>query len=256
MKTKWIFYLLIYFLIGITANGQGTESIETGMVLIPEGEFMMGKNSDSGSDFSPAHKVNVDAFLMDKHEVTNGEYLKFCLETSHKFPEFWNSNNFKSGEAYLTYPVIGISWADANKYAKWAGKRLPTEAEWEYAARGGLIDKDYPNGNRWIKVRAKQEPGSWKNLVDPVGKFESNGFGLYDMGGNVWEWVSDKYSLDYYKVYETDNPSGPGEGENRIIRGGSWHSGPMCKKVYYRKGMPGNWCDFAIGFRCVKDIEK
>ncbi len=255
MKTKGFYYVLISCLIGLTVNGQETKTIDSSMALIPAGEFMMGKYSERGYDFSPAHKVKVDSFFMDRHEVTNGEYFRFCKETGYRLPEFWNNDIFRSGEDYLNYPVISINWLDAKKYAEWAGKRLPTEAEWEYAARGGLIDKDYPNGNKWTKEKTKQDSTGWKNLIDPFGKFESNGFGLYDMGGNVWEWVSDIYSGDYYKASETDNPTGPKNGFNRVIRGGSWHSGPMCKKVYYRKGLPNNWCDFAVGFRCVKEVE-
>ncbi len=93
-------------------------------------------------------------------------------------------------------------------------------------------------------------------MLDPVEKYEPNGFGLYDMGGNVWEWVSDRYSETYYHESEYDNPTGPTGGNNRVIRSGSWHSGAMCKKVYYRKGLPFNWCDFAVGFRCVNDLNK
>ncbi|MBN2348628.1 MAG: SUMF1/EgtB/PvdO family nonheme iron enzyme [Bacteroidales bacterium] len=225
------------------------------MVLIPAGEFIMGKGTEQGNDFSPAHKVRVDSFLMDRHEVTNGEYLAFCNETGYKFPEFWNTNIFKSGEGFLNYPVVGINWMDAMRYAKWAGKRLPTEAEWEYAARGGLTDNEYPNGNTWTKEKAKQEPDGWKNLICPVEQDQPNGYGLYDMGGNVWEWISDIYSETYYQNSESYNPAGPKTGTNRVIRSGSWHSGAMCKKVYFRKGLPANWCDFAVGLRCVKDVD-
>jgi formylglycine-generating enzyme len=121
------------------------------------------------------------------------------------------------------------------------------------AARGGIIDKDFPNGNKWEKVKPKQDTIGWRNLIKQVGKYDPNGYGLFDMAGNVWEWVADGYAEDYYKTNITDNPSGPLNKNNRVIRSGSWHSGTMCKKVYYRKGLPSNWCDFAVGFRCVKD---
>ena len=217
---------------------------------------MMGKDSEEGYDYSPAHKVKVDSFFMDRHAVTNDKYFLFCKETGHRLPEFWNTDIFKSGEDYPNYPVIGISWSDARKYAEWTGKRLPTEAAQEYAARGGLIGIDYPNGNEWKKETAKQDSIGWKNLIEPVGKYEPNGFALYDMGGNVWEWVSDVYSKDYYRVSESDNPTGPKDGNIRVIRGGSWLSGAFCKSVFYRKGLPGNWHDFAVGFRCVKDVDQ
>jgi len=250
MKSRLIYCLLILGLSVVSVTGQESD---TSMVLIPGGEFMMGKDSDRGFNFSPAHKVKVDSFFMDIHEVTNAEYLRFCQETGYKLPEFWNTDRFNSGEDYMNYPVIGVNWFDACKYAEWAGKRLPTEAEWEYAARGGLIDNEYPNGNTWTKARAKQDSTGWQNLTEPVGMYEPNAYGLFDMGGNVWEWTNDSYSEDYYEESETDNPKGPEKGSNRVIRSGSWHSGAMCKKVYFRKGLPGNWCDFAVGFRCVRD---
>jgi iron(II)-dependent oxidoreductase len=223
------------------------------MVLIPAGEFMMGKDLANPGDFSPAHRVKVDAFYMDRHEVTNGEYFSYCEVTGYKLPEFWDSKMFRCGKDYLDYPVIGINWYDANRYAEWAGKRLPTEAEWEYAARGGLIDNEYPNGNSWNKERAEQGPGNWENLIHEVESDEPNGYGLYEMAGNVWEWNWDIYSEIYYQQRVSKNPPGPEKGTNRVIRGGSWHSGAMCKKVYYRKGLPENWSDFAVGFRCAKD---
>ncbi len=114
---------------------------------------------------------------------------------------------------------------------------------------------NYPNGNEWNRPRTKQDSSGWVNLIEPVGKYEPNGFDLFDIAGNVWEWTADIYSYYYYSETASDNPTGPEKGNNRVIRGGSWHSGPMCKKVYFRKGLPGGWTDFAVGFRCVKDIE-
>ena len=233
-------------------NGQENDS---SMVLIAGGEFIMGQDSDRPGDFSPAHPVKVNAFYMDKREVTNKQYFTFCQETGYKLPEFWNTEPFRCGEGYPDNPVVGISWFDAMKYAGWAGKRLPTEAEWEYAARGGLVDKEFPNGNSPDGDRVTNEPGSWINLTHPVGTFPENGFGLFDMSGNAWEWVADSYDEDYYKKSPVENPAGPEKSMFRVIRGGSWHSGNMCKKVYYRKGLSPGWVDFAVGFRCVKDAE-
>ena len=229
--------------------------LEPGMVIIPEGTFEMGKDSPGGSTYSPAHTVTVDSFLMDKFEVSNRDYMAFCYATGHRFPEFWNTPIFRSGDKFPDYPVVGISWSDAAKYAEWAGTRLPTEAEWEYAARGGLEGMEYPNGDEWVEPRAELSGSSWENLLLAVGTREPNGFGLYDMGGNVWEWVADRYSETYYQESGGDNPTGPSTGANRVIRGGSWHSGKMCKRVYYRKGLISGWSDFAVGFRCVKDLE-
>lgn len=228
---------------------------DSGMTIVPGGEYFMGKDMKNELGFNPIHKVKVDSFYIDKYEVTNKDYLKFCQETGHEFPEFWNTDIFKSGENYLHYPVVGVNFDDAKKYAEWAGKRLPTEAEWEYAARGGLEGKDFPNGDVWTNEKAKQNSIGWKNLIEPVGSYEPNGYCLYDMAGNVWEWVADRHSETYYKESEYDNPKGPEKGSNRVIRGGSWHSGEMCKKVFYRKGLSSNWCDFAVGFRCVRELK-
>ncbi len=247
-------YLLLA-LIHVTCYAQESENI-TKMILIPGGEFNMGKDSEHGADFSPVHTVFVDSFFMDIHEVTNRQYREFCQEAGHQLPEFWGEAIFHSGEDFLDHPVVGVNWYDAMKYARWAGKRLPTEAEWEYAARGGLVDNEFPNGYTWNTPLRRNMPGSWENQTVEVKSFEPNGFGLYNMGGNVWEWVSDIYAHDYYQSSPKNNPKGPANGTNRVIRGGSWHSGKMCHKVYYRKGLTSNWKDFAVGFRCVKDFRE
>jgi iron(II)-dependent oxidoreductase len=251
MKKKLLLFLS---LIAIACLSFGQETKE-GMVLIPGGEYMIGKDVEGGSSTSPAHKVKLSPFYIDKYEVTNKEYKKFCDETGHRLPEFWNTATFRSGENFPNYPVVGITHWDAMKYAEWAGKRLPTEAEWECAARGGLLEMNYPNGDEWAREKAEQEEGNWFNLIHPVGTYAPNGYGLYDMAGNVWEWVYDSYSADYYSNSEYENPKGPEIGGNKVIRGGSWHSGPGCKRVYYRKGLISGWNDFAVGFRCVKDVE-
>jgi sulfatase modifying factor 1 len=249
---KFLLVPALVFLANITISAQSSDS---SMVLVPGGEFMMGKDSERGFDFSPAHHVVVDSFLMDRCKVSNAAYFRFCRETGHRLPEFWDMDLFRCGEKYPDYPVIGISWYDAVKYAQWAGKRLPTEAEWEFAARGGLAGMEYPNGNTWKKEREMNKPGEWLNRTGKVQDDEPNGYGLFQMAGNVWEWTADAYSEDYYKTSPSNNPAGPLTGSNRVIRSGSWHSGPMCKKVYYRKGLPSNWVDFAVGFRCVKDLD-
>lgn len=243
------FYILLLLISGIQAKTY----VPNGMVLIPGGESVMGKNLPN-ADFSPAHTVLIDSFYIDIHEVTNREYKTFCDATGYKLPEFWNMDIFRCGEKYPEHPVVGVSWFDAKKYAAWAGKRLPTEAEWEYAARGGLVEKDYPTGDTLARIEDKKPSESWYNRIVQVGLFNPNNPGVFDMDGNVWEWVEDRYDENYYKSSPVNNPTGSSEGFNRVIRSGSWHSGNMCKKVYYRKGLPANWVDFAVGFRCAKDI--
>ncbi len=253
MYNKPFFLLAVLFLFTGIVSPQDPDP---GMVLIQGGVFTMGMDSESNRDYSPAHLVELSAFMIDQHEVTNRDFLLFCDATGHTLPEFWNVEYFKSGEKFLDYPVTGISWWAANDYAEWAGKRLPTEAEWEYAARGGENDIEYPQGDDGDRGPHHNPIGTWTNHTEAVGQFEPNNFGLYNMAGNVWEWTADSYDADYYSVSPLNNPQGPDRGSIKVIRGGSWHSGPGCKKVFYRKGLPGNWVDFAVGFRCVKDIEK
>jgi formylglycine-generating enzyme len=248
MKTAFV---LIFILLSYEIPAQIDDTIK--MVLLPGGSFTMGKTIQQEADFSPAHAVTLDSFYLDVHEVTNAEYKIFCTAIGYKYPEFWNTDLFRSGDKYPDYPVVGISWSDASKYASWAGKRLPTEAEWEYAARGGLAGKEYPNGDTLGRTEAKKLLNPWINGIVEVARFKPNAYGIYDMDGNVWEWVADGYDENYYKESPVDNPKGPVNRFNRVIRSGSWHSGGMCKKVYYRKGLPANWVDFGVGFRCAKD---
>jgi sulfatase modifying factor 1 len=247
MKTR---LFLLTFLICDTLFSQ---VIDTTMILIPAGEFTMGKNSSGTTDWQPEHKVTVDAFYIDKCEVTNKQYYEFCKITSNPLPEFWGSSQFKCSLDYPDHPVIGVSFSDALKYSLWAGKRLPTEAEWEYAARGGLPNSNYPWGNQ-IDSTLVNFGKKYKTTLK-VGSFKPNGYGLFDMGGNVWEWTMDNYGADYYTNSPTQNPTGPNSGRFKVIRGGSWHSGAMCIQTYYRNGLPASWVDFAVGFRCVKDIK-
>lgn len=246
MKTMILLALLLPCLL------QG-QSPDPDMVLIPGGDFVMGKNTSYPTDWQPEHRVSIDAFYMDRFEVTNKAYYAFCVETSHPFPEFWGSPLFKCGMDFPDHPVVGVSHNDAQQYAKWAGKRLPTEAEWEYASKGGLINNNYPWGDQIDSTRANYGKKYKATLV--VGSFQPNGYGLYDLSGNVWEWAADYYGDTYYATSPDQNPKGPQSGRFHVIRGGSWHSGAMCLQTHFRNGLPGNWVDFAVGFRCVKDME-
>jgi formylglycine-generating enzyme len=223
------------------------------MVLISSGAYIMGKNSATPSDWQPEHNVMINSFYMDKREVTNKQYYDFCVATNTPLPQFWGINEFRSGADFPDYPVVGVSYFDAEKFARWSGKRLPTEAEWEYAARGGMIGKNFPFGDQ-IDSAEVNYGRKYKGIVK-TGSFPPNGYGLYDIAGNVWEWTSDFYSSDYYSHSPVENPKGPATGRFKVIRGGSWHSGPMCIQTYYRNGLSPSWVDFAVGFRCVKDIQ-
>ncbi|MGD2178600.1 MAG: formylglycine-generating enzyme family protein [Anaerolineae bacterium] len=226
--------------------------LEEALVLIPGGELVMG--SDSEGDHYPAHKVCLDPFYIDRYEVTNARYLRFCDATGHRLPFFWDMRGFRCGPGYPDHPVVGVSWRDAAAYAAWCGKRLPTEAEWECAARGGMAGKNYPNGDT-IDLADGNYSESEKRGPVVVGSYPPNGYGLYDMQGNVVEWVGDWHAADYYSDSPVLNPRGPEKGKFRVIRGGGWHSGAYCNRVYYRNGLPPNWLDFNVGFRCVGEVE-
>ena len=205
------------------------------MVLIPAGDFQMGSSRNSAS--RPVHTVYIDAFYIDKHEVTIGQYNRFVRATRYKSL----SNGDYQYSPTDRHPVIGVSWHDAMAYAKWVGKRLPTEAEWEKAARGGLVGKRYSWGDAPVDEtlcnfadlslsRAWQDRwgDDWadKNIDDgyaypaPVGSYSENGYGLYDMAGNVWEWCFDAYDENFYTNSPHRNPIAPIvviDGANNII---------------------------------------
>jgi iron(II)-dependent oxidoreductase len=225
----------------------------TEMVRIPPGEFIMG--DDSEGDHHPPHRVWVRSFYLDVYEVTNAQYFAFCRATDRKLPEFWGSQRYRCGPDWPDHPVVGISSRDAEAYAEWVGKRLPTEAEWEYAARGGLAGNHYAHGDEIDSTTANYSRAGTGGTM-PVGSYPPNGFGLYDMSGNVVEWVADRYAADYYANSPAENPTGPETGKFRVIRGGGWHSGPYCSRVYFRNGLPANWLDFNVGFRCARTAEE
>ena len=311
MKTYISFFglvrlsIAVVFLIGIT--GCGTEDVEEdveeepvaftqaipakGMVLIPAGEFEMGSNvAWANDDEQPISTVYVDAFYMDETEVTNAQFKEFLLETpewqkdriNQKFgPDnlrFWDGNNYPDGEG--DHPVVYVSWYAAIAYAEWAGKRLPTEAEWEYAARGGLKGKRYPNGDTITLKDANYSPVPGERRKFPVvqekpafvavGQYPENGYKLYDMAGNVWEWCLDEYDEVFYFTFRrngvTRNPlSGATSVEfllkdftkiktSRVVRGGAWNSTSNVVRVarrYYSR--PSHTEDY-LGFRCVRSV--
>ena len=221
------------------------------LVLIPGGKFSMGSTAEK--DHGPIHRVSIGSFYLDKYEVTNARYLEFCEATRHRLPEFWNRPGFRCGPDYPSHPVVGVSWRDAADFAAWSRKRLPTEAEWEYAARGGREGLDYPNGETLGPADGNYSHSSLGGPV-AVGGYPPNGFGLHDMQGNVVEWVADYYAPDYYASSPSVDPQGPSSGKFRVIRGGGWHSGPYCNRVYFRNALPPNWVDFNVGFRCAQDL--
>ena len=242
------------------------------MVLIPAGEFQMGSNdSDAGDDEKPVHTVYVDAFYMDIYEVTNAQYKKFVdanpqwgkdridsrYHNGH-YLSYWNGNSYPSGEG--AYAVEFVTWYAAMAYADWTGKRLPTEAEWEKAARGGLVGKQYPWGDSIDSSQASYGV----NDRTPVGRYPPNGYGLYDMaGGNVSEWCLDEYQSDFYTRSPRANPIAGGTitsiinnftsgGSDRVLRGGSRVSNSFSVRVATRHGFTPTGAFYDVGFRCAR----
>ena len=213
------------------------------MALIPAGSFIMG-STDSDFDEMPTHEVRVKSFYMDVHEVTNGQYKVFADATARPLPQFWQPELDKADE-----PVVGVNFRDAQAYATWAGKRLPTEAEWEYAARAGKSGVNYPWGNSPDAGMA-----NFKSFgILPVMSFAANAFGLFDMVGNVWEWCSDWYGADFYAASPAANPTGPVDGVLKVLRGGAWYCGPSEVRVANRFYASQDARSFNVGFRCVRD---
>jgi formylglycine-generating enzyme required for sulfatase activity len=224
---------------------------EGSMVVVPAGEFMMGSPTGD-SDEQPAHKVYVDAFSMDVYEVTVGQYAAFLQAKGIDQPSDWKTMN---QPAHQKRPVANVDSTDASAYCKWVGKRLPTEAEWEKAARG-TDGRLYPWGNDPpTPLHANFGKTDWNNhgVLAPIGTFEDgkSPYGIYDMAGNVWEWVSDWYDYNYYKTSPSQNPTGPSSGGTKVIRGGAWNSNPRAMRSANRSLISPT--DQGLdGFRCAK----
>jgi len=222
------------------------------MVLVPAGEFTMGSSSGD-ADERPVRRVYLDAFFFDKDQLTVGQYAKFLEATSHDAPPEWN---IMSRAQHRKRPVVNVDWADAAAYCKWAGKRQPTEAEWEKAARG-TDGRTYPWGDEYpTKFHGNMTKELWNNHLGltPVGMFEDgkSPYGINDLAGNVWEWVSDWYAPNYYSTAPLRNPTGPPTGEYKVVRGGSWGSGPEGLRSAERETHVPSFQGFGTGFRCAK----
>ena len=247
----WILFQILYLAVAIagcldnepkTNESPAFIGNDEDMVLIPAGEFVMGNE-----DEKTAHIVYLDAYYIDRYPVTNAQYRKFIAATSHSASLHHNDARFNQPD----HPVVGLSARDAAAYAKWAQKRLPTEAEWEKAARGGLAGNKYPWGdespNKTLANFGDNEGGTTS-----VGKYPPNGFALYDMAGNVFNLCSDKYHWDYYKNSPRKNPRAGG-GPYQVVRGGSWRSIGYylrCSSRYDIYDLTRSYVD--VGFRCAK----
>lgn len=265
---RLLFILLCAVILGSLHPGPALAEAPQGMVLVPAGEFVQGGSTQVGyqlclannshckeewfSDEGPVRRVHLDAFYLDTHEVTQNEFQNVMRR---------NPSEFKGG----TLPVDSVTWHEASDYCRKVDKRLPTEAEWEKAAKGGQSTL-YPWGNAMLSGKANfcdkrcNERWNEEKFDDgyetsaPVGSFPANALGLFDMTGNVYEWVADWYGMDYYQKAPNKNPQGPRTGSQKSMRGGSWINYSTGVRPADRTGSdPEKRFDFA-GFRCAKSV--
>lgn len=258
-------------MLALLARTQAAKELQMEWVVVPAGEFLMGAaetDTQATPDEKPQHKVHLDPYLIGKYEVTNAQYHAFVKATGHRLPEnccdprynIWKGDVVIPGVEEL--PVINVSWDDAVAFCQWVGGRLPTEAEWEKAARGtdGRLypwGNEAPSGNR---ANYSFDPVSiWEGPASLAKKdqytFGKSPYGTFEMAGNVWEWVQDWYDPDYYKNSPAKNPKGPEKGDARVIRGASWrNTADMLRASNRNKHAPTERRVY-IGFRCAKDAK-
>jgi formylglycine-generating enzyme required for sulfatase activity len=246
------------------------------MVRIPAGPFLMG--SDKKVDKNaylvelPQRTVTLDAYDIDKYEVTTVQYLKFVLATNRSPQVDWKFDGGNFQETMVAHPIMHVSWYDADAYCRWAGKRLPTEAEWEKAARGDKDARIYPWGNEMAglsranygrsglsgPVRDRPERLLLYPPIISVFKYDNavSPYGVFQMVGNVAEWVADWYDKDYYKTAPDRNPKGPEKGSQKAFRGGGWIDSTPSVRVSQRNGTDPKTTMNWLGFRCARDVDE
>jgi len=242
------------------AERLATIEVPDGMALVPAGWFLMGsdpnKDHAAGPQEQPQHRVYLDAFQIDRFEVSNVDYLRFILATGTDWPPFWREQPFP--EKMVRHPVINVSWHEADAYCRWASKRLPTEAEWEKAARG-VDGRIFPWGDEpagWIKSNIAH-PGSKRGFKYPplanINRYDKgvSPYSVYQMAGNVSEWVADWFDPEYYRRGDNENPKGPESGDVKVFRGGSWNEDPEVARSAGRNAGAPDRRSYLTGFRCA-----
>jgi serine/threonine-protein kinase len=249
---------------GVGQSSSGSSNPETdappGMVYVPGGVLKVGRDEGGEENERPAHSMTINPFYLDRIEVTNEEYRKFIEATGYIAPPTWQNGRYPEGAD--KNPINDVTWEDASIYAKWASKRLPTEAEWEYAARGpeGRI---YPWGNVWKTGAANVLAiAGEKRQIMPVGQFPAGAspYGILDLSGNLWEWTSSDYK-EYPggKIFVPD-----GYSNLKVIRGGSFESTGKYATATLRSGWPATRINWPVGtepsysqtgFRCAQDLK-
>jgi formylglycine-generating enzyme required for sulfatase activity len=226
-----------------------TDASGVSMVLVSAGPFTMG--SDRGDvDEVPVHSVYLDGFYIDKYEVTNALY-KDCVNSNACYQP--KDINYFSNSQYADHPVVFVDWNMAKTYCEWRGEKLPTEAQWEKAARG-TDSRTYPWGEGIDCSKANYLDCSENTSSVTSHPDGASPYGVYDMAGNVWEWVADWYSATYYQVSPMENPSGPSEGTLKVVRGGAWNVDTVAVYSSVRNAKDPSIADNDIGFRCVTDL--
>jgi len=255
-----------------STNYYCTNTLGMKLIKIPAGEFIMGSPPEEKDRFTsegPVHQVYLDEYYIGEKEVTVGEWRKFTNEVFYPWDKWSLLETYAPGESH---PILFVTWEDAQAFCRWLSKkekkiyRMPTEAEWEKAARGGMQGKKYPwgdeppNGTQCNFADKNTEfPWSDKNSDDryvftaPVGSFPPNGYGLYDIAGNAWEWCEDWFDWNYYQYSPKKNPKGSDSGIDRVMRGGSWCNDASLIRCAFRGAIFPDVPNHPRGFRVVME---